>query len=77
MVGDVVGLMRYFQLMSEALIIHFDRDEARSPTPPEGSPHFPVGIGSIHRELNKVKFSEFYGAPNDADAKAWLENMAM
>jgi hypothetical protein len=35
-VGDVVGLMRSFQWMSEALINHLDRDEARASTPPEG-----------------------------------------
>jgi hypothetical protein len=35
-VGDVVGLMRSFQRMSEALINHLDRDEARVPVPPEG-----------------------------------------
>jgi hypothetical protein len=28
-VGDVVGMMRYFQWMSEALINRLDRDEAR------------------------------------------------
>jgi hypothetical protein len=32
-VGDVVGLMRSFQWMSEALIICLDRDEARALTP--------------------------------------------
>jgi hypothetical protein len=37
-VGDVVGMMRSFQRMSEALINHLDRDEARVLTPPEG-PH--------------------------------------
>jgi hypothetical protein len=36
-----------------------------------------VGTGSIHRELEKVKFPEFFGAPDDAAAEAWLENMAM
>jgi hypothetical protein len=40
-VGDVVGLMRSFQRMSEALIIHLDRDEAREPIPPEGPQHTP------------------------------------
>jgi hypothetical protein len=32
-VGDVVGLMRSFQCMSEALISRLDRDEARASTP--------------------------------------------
>jgi hypothetical protein len=76
-VGDVVGLMRSFQRMSEALINHLDRDEARASTPPEGPPRAPVGTGSIHRELEKVKFPEFFGAPDDAATEAWLENMAM
>jgi hypothetical protein len=40
-VGDVVGLMRSFQWMSEALINHLDRDEARASTPPEGPPRAP------------------------------------
>jgi hypothetical protein len=35
-VGDVVGMMRSFQRMSEALISRLDRDEARVSTPPEG-----------------------------------------
>jgi hypothetical protein len=33
--------------------------------------------GSIHRELEKVKFPEFFGAPDGAATEAWLENMAM
>jgi hypothetical protein len=61
-VGDVVGLMRSFQRMSEALISHLDRDEARAPIPPEGPPCAPASTGSIHRELEKVKFPEFLGA---------------
>jgi hypothetical protein len=76
-VGDVVGLMRYFQWMSEALINHLDRYEARASTPPEGPLCARVGIGSIHRELEKVKFTEFFGAPDDVAAEAWLENITM
>jgi hypothetical protein len=63
--------------MSEALINRLDRDEARAPTPPEGPPHTPIGTGSIHRKLEKVKFPEFFGAPDGAAIEAWLENMAM
>jgi hypothetical protein len=48
-VGDVVWLMRSFQRMSEALINHLDRDEARAPTPSEGPPRAPVSTSSIHR----------------------------
>jgi hypothetical protein len=63
--------------MSEALISHLDRDEARAPAPPEVLPCAPAVIGSIHRELEKVKFLEFFGAPDGAATEAWLENMAM
>jgi hypothetical protein len=63
--------------MSEALISCLDRDEARAPAPPEGPPCALVGTGSIHRELEKVKFPKFFGAPDDATVEAWLENMAM
>jgi hypothetical protein len=75
--GDMVGLMKSFQRMSEALISCLDRDEARVSTPPKGPPHALVSIGSIHRELEKVKFPKFFGAPNSAATEAWLENMAM
>ena len=63
--------------MSEALISHLDRDEARASAPTEVPPRALVGTGSIHRELEKVKFPEFFGAPDGAAAEAWLENMAM
>jgi hypothetical protein len=76
-VGDVVGMMRSFQRMSEALISRLDRDEARASAPPEVLPRAPAVTGSIHRELEKVKFPEFFGAPDGAAAEAWLENMAM
>jgi hypothetical protein len=63
--------------MSEALIKHLDRDEARVPAPTEVPPCTPVSTGRIHRELKKVKFPEFFGAPDCAAAEAWLENMAL
>jgi hypothetical protein len=63
--------------MSEALISHLDRDKARALAPPEVLPRTPTVTGSFHRELEKVKFPEFFGAPNDIAAEAWLENMAM
>jgi hypothetical protein len=75
--SDVVGMMRSFQRMSEALINRLDRDEARASTPPEVPPCASVGTGGIHRKLDKVKFPEFFGAPDDAVVEAWLENMAM
>jgi hypothetical protein len=76
-VGDVVGMMRSFQRMSEALISRLDRDEARAPAPAKVPPRAPAVTGSIHRELEKVKFPEFFGAPDGAAAEAWLENMEM
>jgi hypothetical protein len=75
--GDVIGMMRSFQRMSEALIIRLDRDEARAPAPAEVPPRAPAVTGSIHCELEKVKFPEFFGAPDGAAAEAWLENMVM
>jgi hypothetical protein len=76
-VVDVVGMMRSFQRMSEALISRLDRDEARAPAPAKVLPRAPAVTGSIHLELKKVKFLEFFGAPNGTAAEAWLENMAM
>ena len=63
--------------MSEALISRLDRDEARAPAPPEVLPCTLAVTGSIHRELKKVKFPKFSGAPDGAATEAWLENMAM
>jgi hypothetical protein len=76
-VVDVVGMMRSFQCMSEVLISRLDRDEARAPTPAEVPPRTPAVTGSIHRELKKVKFLEFFGAPDGAAIEALLENMVM
>jgi hypothetical protein len=76
-VGDVVGMMRSFQRMSEALINCLDRDEGRVFVPNEGSQRAPASSSSIHRELEKVKFPEFMGAIDDLVGEAWLENMAM
>jgi hypothetical protein len=36
-----------------------------------------VVSSSIHRELEKVKFLEFWGATDGLVTEAWLENMAM
>jgi hypothetical protein len=41
-VGDVVGMMRSFQRMSEALISRLDRDEARASAPAEVPPRAPA-----------------------------------
>jgi hypothetical protein len=39
--------------------------------------HSPAGIGSIHKELEKVKFLKFMGATDRSTIEAWLENMVM
>jgi hypothetical protein len=65
-VRDVVGIMRSFHRISKALISRLDRDEARAPTPLEVPSCVLVGIGSIHRELEKVKFLKSFGAPDSA-----------
>jgi hypothetical protein len=76
-VGDVFDMMRSFQRMSEALISRLDRDKARAPAPPTVLPCAPTVTGSIDREVEKVKFLEFFGAPDGVAAEAWLENMEM
>jgi hypothetical protein len=63
--------------MSKAMIIHLDRDEARAPTPLEHPLCASFDTSSIHCELEKVKFPEFFGAPDDIVTEGWLENMAM
>jgi hypothetical protein len=63
--------------MPETLINRLDRDEARVPVPPEGPQCAPSGIGSIHKELEKVNFPEFMGAMDDTATEAWLENTVM
>jgi hypothetical protein len=62
-VVDVVGMMRSFQRMFEALINRLDREEARAPAPTEVPPRALVVTGSIHRELEKVKFSRVLWCP--------------
>jgi hypothetical protein len=76
-VGDVVRMMRSFEHMSEALISHLDRDESRALTPAKVPPHALVSTGSIHHELEKVKFPKFFGASNGTAGEAWLDNMEM
>jgi hypothetical protein len=56
--------------MSEALISHLDKDEARAPPPAEAPPCALSITGSIHRELKKVKFPEFFGALDGTAAEA-------
>jgi hypothetical protein len=63
--------------MSKALINHFDRDEARASAHAKVPSCTPTITSSIHRELDKVKFPKFFGAPADTAIEAWLENMAM
>jgi hypothetical protein len=65
-------LMRSFHRMSEALIICLDRDEARMHVPPEGPQRALDSTHSVHREIKKVKFSEFLGVMDDTVTEAWL-----
>jgi hypothetical protein len=58
-VGDIMGMMRYFQRMPEALINFLDHDEGMESVPNEGSQCPPVVSGSVHSELEKVKFAKF------------------
>jgi hypothetical protein len=63
--------------MFEALIICLDRDEARVSAPAEVPQYAPAVTGSIHSELEEVKFPKFFGALDDAAIETWLKNMAM
>ena len=47
------------------------------PAPTEVPLRASTVTGRIHRELEMVKFLEFFGAPDGVAAEAWLENMAM
>jgi hypothetical protein len=76
-VGDVVSVMRSFQMMSKELINHLDRDEGRVSVPNEGSKCAPHGSIIIHIEIKKVKFLEFWGATNGLAVEAWLDNIAI
>jgi hypothetical protein len=76
-VGDVVGMMRSFQRMSEAFINLLDRYEGKASVPNGGSQCFPAGSSSIQRELEKVKFPDFIGATDGSATEAWLENIVM
>jgi len=59
------------------LISRLDKDEARALVLAEGPPYAPIGVGSVHQELEKVKFLEFLGAMDDSAYEALLENMVM
>jgi hypothetical protein len=51
--------------MSKALISGLDGDEAKVLAPHEVPLCDPIGTSSIHHELEKFKFLEFFGAPDD------------
>jgi hypothetical protein len=69
-VGDVVGMMRYFQCMFEGLINRLDRNKAKAAAPTEVQPLTLAVTSSIHCELEKVKFSKLFGAPDGASTEA-------
>jgi hypothetical protein len=76
-VRNVVGMMRYFHRISGALINRLDCDEDNESVPNEGPQHPPVVSGSVHRELEKVKFLEFMGSIDGLAIEVWLDNMAI
>jgi hypothetical protein len=56
--------------MSEALIIHLDRDEARAPTPPEGPPcTLWLVLVAFTMNSRRSNFLEFFGAPDGAASR--------
>jgi hypothetical protein len=76
-VGDVVGLIRSFQCMSEALISRLGRDEARASAPAEVPLRAPTVIGSFHREIEKVNFPSSWVPRKAQPPRHGLEKMAM
>eukprot|EP00253_Pinus_taeda_P018041 PITA_18041 len=74
-VGEVLNLMRSFQHMSEALINRLKWEHGgpiiQNETPQDTTRN------DVRRDLEKVKFPEFWGSTDGQSAEAWLENMAM
>jgi hypothetical protein len=54
---------------------HLEKEEGGVSTPTEGSQN-PTS-NHMHRELEKVKFPEFWGSIDGQVTEAWLENMEM
>ena len=73
--GEVMNMTRSFQRTSEALISRLDQENRDALAPAEGLQQPPKE--SAQRELEKVKFSKFWGTPNGIVAEAWLENISM
>jgi hypothetical protein len=59
------------------LINQLDKDDARVLVHPEGPKWTLVNAGSVHRELEKVKFPDFLGAMDDTTIEAWFHNMVI
>ena len=57
--GDVVGMMRSLQRMSDALINRLDWDEGKEFVHNEGLQIPPIVGSSVHREIEREKFIEF------------------
>eukprot|EP00253_Pinus_taeda_P027545 PITA_27545 len=74
-VGEVLNLMRSFQHMSEALINRLEREHG-GPVMQNETPQNTTR-NDVCRDLEKVKFPEFWGSTDGQSVGAWLENMAM
>ena len=73
--GEVLNLMKSFQHMSKALINRLEQDHG-GPVIPNEAPRNTIR-NDVRRDLEKVKFPEFWGSTDGQFAEAWLENMAM
>lgn len=73
--GEVMNMMHSFQQIYDALINRLDREDIGASILVEGSQHPPKE--NAQRELEKVKFPKFWGAPDGELVEEWIENMAM
>jgi hypothetical protein len=76
-VGDVVGIMRSFQRMSEALINLPDQDAQKEYVPNDGSQCAPLVVVVYKENSRRRSFLELVGAMDVSVVVAWLDNMAM
>jgi hypothetical protein len=70
-VGDVVGLIRSFHRMSEALINRIDRDEVRVPVPPEGQQRAPIGTGNFNNLRRSILSSSWVPQMMQPSRNCW------
>jgi hypothetical protein len=72
---EVISMMCSFQRMLDAMMDRLEREEGGVLMDVEGSQN-PTS-NHVHREMEKVKFLEFWGSTNGQEIEAWLENMEM